>query len=161
MESRTSYESFKGFRWWKLAIVAALFAALYLLYYAGKRVLFLEFVENYQLAYQYDWQTGEVTPIDRPGYHAVTPFVTSIYTIDLRPMQVCVEANNRVLNCKLVAFNKEGYEAFIAMHGATDYEGQTFQEILKSYAYDGRSTSYPFLTILRELGGDGATPAGQ
>ncbi len=159
MEMNDSFKKVTMSKWWKLLATVVTCLVIVLVYYIGKRAFFLEFVENYELAYQYNWRTGEVTMLDRPGYHRVQPLLTSIYTIDLRPMQVCVEANDRVLNCKLVEFNKAGFEEFIAMHGAANYEGQPFQEILKSYAYDGRSTTYPFLTVLRELGNDSMVSA--
>ena len=86
-------------------------------------------------------------------------------------MQICLNANMRVLNCKLVQFNpdgvdpvtkQKGLELFLSWHGRSNYEGPgnassagtsststtVFSDILKSYAYDGTGKEYPFLKIL-------------
>lgn len=146
------------------------------------RMAYVNFVDNYQVAYKYDlrwWRSdhgkivvlatdvkeGEKTEklYDR-GWIITPPFVVKVHTVDMRPMQVCMNANARVLNCKLIQFNPEGLELFLSWHGRNDYEGPgssaatttttttgttVFSEILKSYAYDGNT--YPFLTVLREL----------
>lgn len=118
----------------------------------------VNFVDNYQMGYKFDTLTGQITVLDEPGYYVTAPIITKVHTIDLRPWQVCINANQRVLNCKLVQFKKEkkGLELFISWHGRKDYEGGSeatgsFTDILKSYAYDGSGTNYPFMTILRDL----------
>jgi hypothetical protein len=113
------------------------------------------FVDQHEIGYSFDKRTGIIKILPRSGWHLRNPFLMSIHSIDKRPMQVCINANSRVLNCKLVAFNPAGLELFIKMHGrdAADASG-ALAEILKSYAYDGSDGDYPFLTILRELRGD-------
>lgn len=121
------------------------------------RILFLNYVENYELGYQFDNRTGELTVLEHTGYIITPPFVVHVHTIDLRPMQVCINANNRVLNCKLVKFNPEGLLTFVEWHGRDDYEpggagtSSDLSEILKSYAFDGSGKNYPFLTVIRDL----------
>ncbi len=122
------------------------------------RITFVNFVDNYHMGYKFDARTGEVTILDDVGYFVTPPIVVKIHTVDLRPWQVCINANKRVLNCKLVQFkrDKKGLELFISWHGRMDYEGggeQTgsFTDILKSYAYEGSGKTYPFMTILRDL----------
>jgi hypothetical protein len=66
-------------------------------------------------------------------------------------MQVCINANSRVLNCKLVEFNPEGFETFIAWHGRGNYRQMNLEDILMSYAYDPSNKKYNFLTIKKEL----------
>lgn len=136
----------------------------------GFRVAFVNFVDNYELGYKYDLlEGGKIThlfTIDtdgdttnfaydglRPqtGYFVTPPFFVKIHTIDLRPMQVCINANSRVLNCKLVRFNPAGLDLFLSWHGRGDYTAVTLNPILMSYAYDGSGKVYPFLDILREL----------
>ena len=120
---------------------------------------YLKFVDSYEMGYRFDARTGEVTVLNRTGWFKKIPFVQKINTVDLRPMQVCINANSRVLNCKLVKFNPAGLQLFISWHGRADYvvttgtdsTSGTFNDILKSYAYDGSGKNYPFLTILREL----------
>ncbi len=118
-------------------------------------------VENYELGYQFDATTGETVVLNRTGYFVHVPVITRIFTIDTRPHQVCMNANQRVLNCKLVRFNRDGLEDFLAKHGNGDYdyegsgsgEGERVRddgklgEILKSYAMDGSGVTPPFLIV--------------
>lgn len=140
--------------WIRICVIfmTMLFLALFF------RITFVNFVDNYQMGYKFDARTGEVTILDEVGYYVTWPIIIKIHTVDLRPWQVCINANQRVLNCKLVQFkkNKSGLELFISWHGRKNYEGGSettgsFTDILKSYAYDGRAKGYPFLTILRDL----------
>jgi hypothetical protein len=133
------------------------------------------YVENYELGYKFSALDGKITVLNRPGYHRRVPWVDTINTVDLRPTQVCINANSRVLNCKLVKFNPDkehnyqGLMTFLAWHGRGNYSISTsssqndqssggLSDILKSYAYDGNARSYPFLTILRELRADEPLP---
>lgn len=138
----------------------------------GIRLFAATKVENYQVAYKYDLMPGkgqieilrnknqDGSYSYERGWVLAWPILVKVHTVDLRPMQVCINANQRVLNCKLVQFNPEGLELFLSWHGRDDYEGPgnssmqvttNFSEILKSYAYDGSGKTYPFLTVLREL----------
>lgn len=132
------------------------------------RLMFVNFVDNYEIGYKFDSRTGAITVLHESGYYVTPPFVVTIHTIDMRPMQVCINANSRVLNCKLVQFDPKGIELFLSWHGRDNYSAPssssnggsssgssagttTFSEILKSYAYDGTGNDYPFLKIIREL----------
>lgn len=124
------------------------------------RVAFYDFVENYEMAYMFDKSKGEIILLKddkgrlQTGYVFSYPLINSIHKIDLRPLQVCINANSRVLNCKLVQFNPEGFSTFIEWHGRGDYTKFQLEEILKSYAYDTDPSSYSFLTIKKELKGE-------
>lgn len=125
------------------------------------------FVENYELGYKFDARDGQITVLDRPGYHWRTPIFEAIHTIDMRPRQVCINVgygssgtnssvsadspNRRVLNCKLVQFDRNGLSLFLEWHGRGDYTGDALDDLLKIYAYDGTGKAYPFLRVLREL----------
>jgi len=121
------------------------------------RLAFVNFVDNYALAYKYDTRTGKVEILNRTGYIITPPFVVQVHAIDLRPGQVCMNANSRVLNCKLVKFNPAGFEKFIEWHGRgagdTDTSGSSgIYEILKSYAFNvNEGRDCPFLTILDDM----------
>lgn len=119
-----------------------------------------KYIDNYELGYKFDGRTGQITRVGHSGYVGRNVIFDRINTVDLRPRQVCINANSRVLNCKLVKFNPEGdgLELFLSWHGRNDYDETNLDEILKSYAYDGSGRSYPFLTILRELRADDAAP---
>lgn len=163
----------------KIIIAVIVLAFLGLIGFGIFRVLFVNFVDNYQVAYKYDlrsWKPdhgkimvlakdveagGKIEKVYERGWIITPPVVVKVHTVDMRPMQVCMNANARVLNCKLIQFNPDGLELFLSWHGRDDYEGlgssatnnaggsTVFSEILKSYAYDGNS--YPFLVVLREL----------
>jgi hypothetical protein len=120
------------------------------------RFAFFGYVENYQLGYTFDSVSGKTTLLvdsdgtPKKGYIYANPLV-SVYKIDLRPMQVTINANNRVLNAKLVQFNPKGFKTFVAWHGNADYSQESLKDILMSYAYDPSNRSYDFLTIKKEL----------
>ncbi len=128
----------------------------------------VKFVDNYELGYRYDRRDGTITLVGRTGYVLYPPIVVDIHTVDMRPMQVCINANARVLNCKLVQFDANGLETFLNWHGRADYDAPTssgggdatssttthttqFSNILMSYAFDGSGKNYPFLKVIREL----------
>lgn len=120
-----------------------------------------DFVDNYQTGYKFNTINGEITVLDSQGWFLTPPFVVKIHKVDMRPQQVCINANKRVLNCKLVQFDPAGLRLFISWHGRDNYEmgsdhTGSFSDILKSYAYDGSNQKYPFLRILKEL-----SPAGE
>lgn len=114
------------------------------------------YVENYELGYTFDSVSGKTEPLInkdgscKNGYIYANPLV-SVYTIDLRPMQVTINANNRVLNAKLVQFNPKGFRTFVAWHGNANYSQESLKDILMSYAYDPSNKTYDFLTIKKEL----------
>lgn len=128
------------------------------------RGLFLDYVDNYEFGYMFDARTGDLYPLLEPdgspkqGYIFSWPIVQSVHTIDTRPMQVCINANSRVLNCKLVQFDPKGLMTFVSWHGRGDYKissnstySGTLNDIMLSYAYDPSNQNYPFLKILKEL----------
>lgn len=121
------------------------------------RATFFTFVDNYEFAYEFNMSTGKIKPLigqdgePQHGYFSVVPFYRVVHTIDMRPMQVCINANSRVLNCKLVEFDPKGLETFIAWHGRGDYSGSQLEDILKSYAYDPSNKNYSFMKIKKEL----------
>jgi hypothetical protein len=131
-------------------------SVLFLLVAAVFRLSCFGYVENYELGYTFDSVSGKTEPLInkdgtcKNGYIYANPLV-SVYTIDLRPMQVTINANNRVLNAKLVQFNPKGFKTFVAWHGNGDYSQQNLKDILMSYAYDPSNKTYDFLTIKKEL----------
>jgi hypothetical protein len=140
-----------------LLIGIGVFIAVVLLGVLLCRPIFYTFVDNYEFAYRFDALTGNVEALKnkdgspRHGYVFAIPLIENIHTIDMRPMQVCISSNSRVLNCKLVNFDSKGYELFIKWHGRDDYSKEKLESILMSYAYDPSQSSYPFLKIQKEL----------
>lgn len=125
------------------------------------RAAFVTFVDYHEFGYQYDTSTGIISAVVdengrvKTGYVIASPLVR-VHVIDLRPMQICISANSRVLNCKLVKFNPKGFETFVSWHGRGDYSAVALQPILMSYAYDETGTVYPFLDI--EKGQEATSP---
>ncbi len=144
-----------GERWFVGGLIIGAIVVLLIVGLTIFRLFWVDFVDNYELGYKFDSRTGQITVLKESGYYVTPPFVVKIHTVDLRPMQVCINANQRVLNCKLVQFNSDGLELFLAWHGRQDYTignaNSTLSQILLSYAYDGSGKNYPFLTVLREL----------
>lgn len=148
----------RTFNWTDLRYVLGGIVAVVVVLAVLFRTFCIEFIDNYQIGYKFDGRDGILTTYTETGYVVNPPYLVEVHTVDLRPMQVCINANQRVLNCKLVQFNKEGLDLFLSWHGRKTYEGQNLNEILKSYAYDGIGKNYPFLTIIRELKPEESVP---
>lgn len=157
----------------KRRIIGVVLTIIFLLYWMIVGMPW-RFVDNYELGYKFNATSGELTRLDGSGYHWRRPIVDSIHTVDLRPFQVCISANQRVLNCKLVRFNPDGLETFLEWHGRDNYylsgsnnssssstSTGSFEDIMRSYAYDGSGRTYPFLIVIRELRNDEVQPVQQ
>lgn len=125
-------------------------------------VFCLTFVNSYELGYAFNYRTGQLSILPRTGLVMTSP-LTIVHTVDLRPVQVCITGgsdgdndtsgiNSRVLNCKLVRFNRAGLTEFLSLHGRNNYDQKELRSYLRIYAYDESGRHYPFLTILQELG---------
>lgn len=113
----------------------------------------VSFIDNYELGFTYNKFTGEIKVIEHTGWVVRNPWAYGVHKIDLRPYQLSISANSRVLNAKLVRFNPDGLKTFIEWHGrdAGD-DRQSLLEILKCYAFDrAEGKDCPFLTVLQEL----------
>lgn len=157
-----------------LSAFAAVLAAIAVVGLISFRLFFVDFVDNYQVAYKYDKRNGEMTILKEKGYIVTPPVVVQVHTIDMRPQAVCLSANTRVLNCKLVQFDLKGLSLFLSWHGRADYEGgnQTdanghrtgagcntpFCNLLAGYAYDDKQ-QYSFLHVLKDGEGEAVAPA--
>mgnify|MGYP001619380716 CR=1 FL=1 len=113
----------------------------------------VNFVDRHELGFVFDKFTGAIERVERSGWIVRTPWCYSVHTIDLRPYQVSISANARILNAKLVRFNPEGLDTFIAWHGRSASDDLlNLQEILKCYAFDrDEGRDCPFLTVVSVL----------
>ncbi len=113
----------------------------------------VHFVENYEYGFVYNKFDGKIEPIPHTGWVVRTPWYYDVHKIDMRPYQVSISANQRVLNAKLVRFNPQGISTFVEWHGrAAGDDVDNLKEILKCYAFDrddGRDC--PFLTVMSVL----------
>lgn len=160
----------KGF-WARALVLLAIVFALSLVGGCTFRVMFVNWIDNWAVPYKFDSRTGKIERLPHVGYVVTPPLLVSVHYVDARPMQVCISAIQRVLNCKLVQFTPDGMgvdenekpidglKLFLKWHGRADYsnEGGTrenptvLNQILMAYAYEGSGKNYPFLTVIREL----------
>lgn len=117
------------------------------------RAGWLSFVDNYELGYSYDRFTGKIERFERTGWVVLTPWRYDVHTVDLRPYQIAISANQRVLNAKLVRFNPKGLETFVEWHGRGAGDSTyNLLEILKCYAFDrDEGRDCPFLEVVSVL----------
>ena len=121
---------------------------VFVIWYVG----WVNFVDQHRLGFSYDKFTGKISKLEHTGWIIATPWRVDIHSIDLRPGQVCMNANSRVLNCKLVQFNPAGLENFIELHGRSAGDDQAVYEILKSYAFNvNEGKDCQFLTVLDDM----------
>lgn len=135
------------------------------------KLLFVDFIDQHELGYKFDTRTGQISVLKEKGYIVSPPVLVKISTIDLRPFQVCINANSRVLNCKLIQFDPEGFDDFINWHGRSDYSpfssgvgpgglntNSDMYQIMMAYAYESygkrKNKNYKFLKVIKEIGGD-------
>ena len=107
-------------------------------------------VESYELCYTFDRWAGEIEVVNEQGWVVRNPFTTSVHSIDLRPQQITISANKRVLNAKLVRFEPKGFKTFMDWHGRG--AEKDLWEILKCYAFDPEGgKDCPFLEVVQEI----------
>lgn len=119
---------------------------------------FVTHVDNHEFGFSFNRVSGQIEPLQKKGWVVRTPWWYAVHTIDTRPYQVQISANNRILNAKLVQFNPAGLDTFVAWHGRSAGDGlDNLKEILKSYAFNpSGGKDCPFLTVVNELSGGGA-----
>jgi len=114
---------------------------------------FVTNIDRHELGFSYDRLTGKIETFDRFGWWIRMPVRYSVHTIDMRPYQISISANQRILNAKLVRFNPKGLDKFIEWHGrnAGD-EHANLLEIMKCYAFDrDDGKDCPFLEVVSEI----------
>jgi len=134
------------------------FASLFLAVCLGFGIwygLWVHSVDKHQFCYSFDRANGQIESFTNSGWVVRTPIRYSVHIIDLRPTQLTLNANQRVLNAKLVRFNPEGISTFIQWHGCGTGSGDNsyqMHEILKSYAFDRENgADCPFLEVISEI----------
>lgn len=120
-------------------------------------------VDVTEFAYKYDLTTGEISGMwdkngePKTGFIWKIPFLEKVHTIETLPYRTCLgEENTRVLNCKLVQFDPNGWKQFVMWHGRRDYDHNRsnvssndydLDKILMSYAFSENPSQYKFLNI--------------
>ncbi len=172
MSETINSKTIQKINWNKIYLISGISAVVLLFLAILFRIIFVYSVDNYELGYEFDRTNGKITALNRTGYFIRNPFLRVVHTIDLRPMQVRIEANNRVLNAKLVKFRPEGLLQFVSMHGRGNYDvtgtssssvsTSGFADIMKCYAYENYGNTnndsiielkYKFIKILNTTSG--------
>jgi len=136
---------------WLTGVSLTLFLAGFIIF----RWFWVTSVEKHEFAFSFNRFTGGIETCTNSGWYIRTPVKYSVYTIDCRPVQITISANQRVLNAKLVRFNPEGIETFIKWHGmnaASGVHSSNLPEILKCYAFDTvGGKDCPFLDVIQDI----------
>ena len=119
-------------------------------------LFFFSFNTYHHISIKRNWITG-TTELLEPGFTITAPWV-QIIRIDIRPVRVCIECSCRNAQCNLIAFNKEGWQDFLAIEGfryywlanrlsfnfgnSNEYRGMS--NILRGYGFDDKQ--YSFIT---------------
>lgn len=153
----------------KVLICSVLFVLVIFIGFLFWLGLWVTSVDKHEFAFTFDrFNNGKIEVIDGGGWVVRNPFKYAVHVIDLRPYQITLSANKRVLNAKLVKFNPAGLNTFIEWHGrkAGDDIGRDSYingngnivgssgliDILKVYAFDkAEGTDCPFLTVLQDI----------
>ena len=139
----------------KLGILIAGIAGICLIGFIVFRIFWVTSVDKHEFAFSFNRFTGGIETCTNSGWYVRAPIKYSVYTIDCRPVQITISANQRVLNAKLVRFDPEGIETFIKWHGMNAASGMNsgnLPEILKCYAFDSvNGEDCPFLEVIQEI----------
>ena len=113
----------------------------------------LHHVKKHELSFTFHRIGGEIEQVSDSGWIFRNRFTYALHKVDLRPFQVSIEANKRILNAMLVRFDPKGLNEFIRNHGQDAADDEvTFKEILKSYAFDENGgTTCLFLIVEKSL----------
>ena len=131
-------------------IIVLLISALLFILWA---IFFVTTVDNHELGFVFDKYSGKIEIVQKKGWVVRFPVRYKVHTIDLRPYQITISANQRVLNAKLVRFNPSGLETFILWHGRSAGDvTANLTEILKCYAFDSvAGKDCPFLEVIQDI----------
>ncbi len=136
--------------WAGIGGVAGILAILAIAGFVIFRIFWVTNVENYEMCYIFDRWVGEIEIVNEQGWVVRNPITTSVHKIDLRPQQITISANKRVLNAKLCRFDPKGFETFMEWHGRG--AEKDLPEILKCYAFDSEGgRDCPFLIIDQDI----------
>lgn len=127
------------------------------------RAAWVTFVDKHEYGFVFDKLSGQVYPVGHTGYVVANPFFYGVHTIDTRPYQVSISANERILNAKLVRFNVNGIKTFVSWHGVSAGDQTSdLKEILKCYAFDrDEGRDCPFLEVVSVLAPNQGMPLNQ
>ena len=121
----------------------------------------LHYNDSYHFSVSRNYISGELKGEKAGGLHFSAPWV-QVIKFDTRPFKVCLDCSCRNTNCKLIAFNPNGWKDFIDREGikyywfanrlsfniGQDQEYRGIHHVLRGYAYDNE---YSFITVLNDI----------
>ncbi len=139
--------------WQNFLVVLAVLAVVTAIGFGIWFCFWVKFVDTHELGFVYDKYSGNIEKVAHTGWVVRTPLRYSVHTIDLRPYQVQISANQRILNAKLVRFDPKGLDTFVIWHGRDAGDDiSALKEILKCYAFDKENgQDCPFLEVINEV----------
>ena len=124
-------------------IAGSFITGLFLFY-----LLFLNHVTVNELGIAYNSSSGTMTAQEHPGWYLTSP-LTRVAYLDLKPMRVDITSTAKVINARIVVFQKNYWRDYVALQGF-GYDLSTTQEsTMLGYAFSGKE--WPFLKITEEL----------
>lgn len=126
-------------------------------------LMFVNVVKTHEVILGRNYFTGHTFIDSVTGIKLNAPWVF-VNNIDTRPHRVCVTSASRNFNCKLVSFDKSGWEEFIDLEGfyyfwwanrisfnmGHDQEYRGINNLLRGYSFD--ETPRNFIKIHKESG---------
>lgn len=141
-------------KWVKRSMIVILFLFLF---YLG----FINWTEPTEIGLTRNMITGKMWTQEKGGFHITPPWVW-VTRIDTRPMRVEISSACHAYSAKLVQFDKDAWEEFVAIEGwryywwdnrisfnyGYDEEYRGMRDVIRGYAYSAKS--YPFVVVLDE-----------
>jgi hypothetical protein len=134
------------------SIILGCTTALFLVFSFFFWIFCLNHINRGEVGIAYNSMDGSISLQKDFGWHRTSVF-TKVCIISTLPFVVDIQGqgniNIRTISSrKAVRFNPDGYKEFIEMHGFSYYNSWNIYELLRVYAFSGKS--YPFLEITEE-----------
>ncbi len=143
--------------WFMRFLRGFLILAVLMLFY----LVFVNYTEPTEIGIARNFVTGKMWCQTNAGWHLTSP-VTRVAKIDTRPRRVVVSSAGHGYSAKLVQFDPQGWEEFVATEGFSYYwwynrfsfnggyheEHRGMADILRGYAYSAKR--YSFIKVLEE-----------
>lgn len=140
----------------RIAIPLSIALLLFLLYNG-----FVNYNEPTQIGIARNLVSGKMSLQEGGGFFFAPPWVW-VARVDTRPMRIAVTSGGRGYSAKLVQFDKNYWEEFVATEGwryywlsnrisfnlSYDDEYRGMKDIMRGYAYSAKH--YPFVVVLEE-----------
>lgn len=121
-------------------------------------IFFIHYNNTHHVSISRNFFTGEIKLDTTKGIKFSHAWV-QVIKFDTRPIKVCIDCSCSNINCRLIAFNPNGWQEFINREGfkyfwfknrfsfnsGQEHEYRGIKHVLRGYAYDKK---YSFITEL-------------